>query len=139
MLFLTGITPIIWLVILKKALNKSYSYQILLIKQSFDFLRGRPRATRFEGDHLATKILAGITRIYNYYHSSLINNNFGIIFRDKHVEMNSCLCILIIDCKRIQATIVHTQRGKFKILDDSLGGKYIDRIVDASDVIRCVL
>ena len=139
MLFLSCITPIIWLVILKKALNKSYSYQILLIKQSFDFLRGRPGATRIEGDHLTTKIFAGITRMYNYYRSSLVNSNFGIIFRDRHVEMHSCLCILIIDCNRIQATIVHTRRGKFKILHDSLGGKYIDRIVDASDVIRCVL
>ena len=55
------------------------------------------------------------------------------------MEIRSCLCILFIDGNTIEAKIVHTWRGKFKILADGHGGKYTDRIVDASDVIRCIL
>jgi hypothetical protein len=108
-----------------------------LIKQSFYFLRGVPRLTRIEGDHLATKIHARITGIYNYYSASIFHNNFGITFRNKHEEMYSCLCILFIDDAKVEAKIVHIGRGKFKILTDCNGGKYTHRVVDASDIILC--
>jgi len=49
----------------------------------------------------------------------------------------SCWCFLLIDGIRFEAKIVHKGRGKFKILNDEYGGKYSDKIVDASDVIRC--
>ena len=39
----------------------------------------------------------------------------------------------------IEAKIIHKGRGKFKILEDNCKGKYIGKIVDASDVIRCKL
>ena len=38
---------------------------------------------------------------------------------------------------KIEAKIVHKGRGKFKILEDKCIGKYINKIVDASDIIRC--
>ena len=52
-------------------------------------------------------------------------------------ERYSCWCIVLIDGTGFEAKIVHTRRGKFKILNDEHGGKYDNKIVDASDVIRC--
>jgi hypothetical protein len=37
----------------------------------------------------------------------------------------------------MKAKIVNKGRGKFKILNDEYGGRYIDKIVDLSDVVRC--
>ena len=49
----------------------------------------------------------------------------------------SCWCFLFVDEAELEAKIVHKGRGKFKILEDKYGGKYINKIVDASDIIRC--
>ena len=40
---------------------------------------------------------------------------------------------------KIEAKIIHKGRGKFKILEDKYKGKYVNKIVDASDVIRCIV
>jgi hypothetical protein len=32
--------------------------------------------------------------------------------------------------------IVHKSRGKYRVVEDSKDGKYINRIIDAGDVIR---
>lgn len=40
--------------------------------------------------------------------------------------------------KRIKARLAHVGRGKFLILDDEEGGKYIDKTVDASDIVNCL-
>jgi hypothetical protein len=61
------------------------------------------------------------------------NNDFNII-----IERRSCWCILFIDNgTRVEAKIIHVGRGKFKILEDNCKERYINRIVDASDVVRC--
>jgi hypothetical protein len=52
-------------------------------------------------------------------------------------ECYSCWCYIVIDGARFEAKIIHKGRGKFKILNDEYGGIYSDKIVDASDVIRC--
>jgi hypothetical protein len=52
-------------------------------------------------------------------------------------ERYSCWCFLRIDGAGFDAKIVHKGRGKFKILNDEYGGKYNNKIIDASDVIRC--
>jgi hypothetical protein len=52
-------------------------------------------------------------------------------------ERYSCWCFLRIDGTGFDAKVVHKGRGKFKILDDEYGGKHSNKIVDASDVIRC--
>jgi hypothetical protein len=62
------------------------------------------------------------------------SNNFS-----KAAERCSCWCVLSIDGLGIEAKIIHKGRGKFKILEDNYKGKYIGKIVDASDVIRCKL
>jgi hypothetical protein len=38
-----------------------------------------------------------------------------------------------IDRKSFEAKIIHKGRGKFKILNDEYGGKYTNKIVDASE------
>ncbi|HZA06463.1 MAG TPA: hypothetical protein VE619_02060 [Nitrososphaeraceae archaeon] len=52
-------------------------------------------------------------------------------------ERYSCWCFVLIDGTEFNAKIVHKGRGKFKILNDEYGGKHSNKIVDASDVIRC--
>jgi hypothetical protein len=62
-------------------------------------------------------------------------NDFNIIVEE---ERYSCWFVLFIDYEvKIEAKIIHKGRGKFKIVEDRYGGKYINKIVDASDVIRC--
>jgi hypothetical protein len=39
--------------------------------------------------------------------------------------------------QRIKARLAHIGKGRFLILDDEEGGKYVNTIVDASDVISC--
>src|SRR6476620_983911 len=60
------------------------------------------------------------------------NNKFSTL-----VEKYSCWCILFIDGVKIDAKIIHKGRGRFKIVEDKYKGKYVNKIVDASDVIRC--
>jgi hypothetical protein len=60
------------------------------------------------------------------------SNNFSIT-----TERCSCWAVLSIDRLKIDAKIIHKGRGKFIILEDNYRGKYIGKMVDASDVIRC--
>ena len=57
--------------------------------------------------------------------------------KEEEEERYSCWCFLHIDGTGFDAKIVHKGRGKFKILADEYGGKYSNKIVDASDVVRC--
>ena len=57
--------------------------------------------------------------------------------KEEEEERYSCWCFLHIDGTGFDAKIVHKGRGKFKILNDEYGGKYSNKIVDASDVVRC--
>jgi hypothetical protein len=53
-------------------------------------------------------------------------------------ERYSCWCVILIEGTSFEAKIIHKGRGKFKILNDEYDGKYYNKIVDASDVIRCI-
>jgi hypothetical protein len=55
----------------------------------------------------------------------------------KEEERYPCWCYIVIDGTGFHGKIMHKGRGKFKILNDEYGGKYSNKIVDASDVIRC--
>jgi hypothetical protein len=54
---------------------------------------------------------------------------------DKH---SSWCSVELNEGKRIKVRVAHISRGKFRILDDEEGGKYIDKIVDASDIVNCL-
>ena len=60
-----------------------------------------------------------------------------LAYKPKEEEHYSCWCFVSVDGTRFDAKIVHKGRGKFKIVNDEYGGKYSNKIVDASDVIRC--
>ena len=60
----------------------------------------------------------------------------GILNKEED-ERYSCWCYIVVDGSGFQGKIIHKGRGKFKILNDEYGGKYTNKIVDASDVIRC--
>jgi hypothetical protein len=66
-----------------------------------------------------------VTRLFKKNSSSIIT------------EKESSWCTVSIDEFSLKAKIIHIGRGKFKILGDEKEGKYIDRIVDASDVFHC--
>jgi len=45
-------------------------------------------------------------------------------------------CVISVDGIILRAKLVHKSRGKYAIIDDAKEGKYIDLIVDASDIIQ---
>jgi hypothetical protein len=59
--------------------------------------------------------------------------------RTKNAEYRCCWCVLLLNDTRLIAKIIHVSRGKFKILDDEYGGKYVNETVDASDILSCDL
>lgn len=56
---------------------------------------------------------------------------------DTQHDNNGSWCTLLIDNIMVTAKIRHVGRGKFKILAAQNGDKYINKIVDASDVFSC--
>src|SRR6266566_8281880 len=85
-------------------------------------------------NNLKSKIISTIHYFDKGHLKAANNNNF-----DTKIEKYSCWSILFIDKLKIEAKIIHKGRGKFKILEDKYKGKYVNRIVDASDVIRCIV
>ena len=55
------------------------------------------------------------------------------------MEKYSCWSVLLIDGLEVEAKILHKGRGKFRIVEDNCTSKYVNRIVDGSDVILCKL
>jgi hypothetical protein len=56
----------------------------------------------------------------------------------KKADRNESWCTLSIDKTILTAKIQHMGRGRFKILAAEIAGdKYINKIVDASDVFSC--
>lgn len=45
-------------------------------------------------------------------------------------------CIVSLDGAIIRARIIHMSRGRYKIVEDTKNGIYVDKIVDASDIIQ---
>ena len=77
----------------------------------------------------------GYTIDYDNIHPELdnsINSDYSTT-----TEKYSCWCFLFIDEVKIEARILHKGRGKFKIVEDKSNAKYVNKIVDASEVIRC--
>lgn len=66
-----------------------------------------------------------------------ISNQLSNIVFKKQEERYSSWCFLRTEGTEFEAKIVHKGRGKFKILNDQYGGKYDNKIVDASDILRC--
>jgi hypothetical protein len=54
-----------------------------------------------------------------------------------NIEARSAWCAIDVKGSTIRAKVNHISAGKFRIIDDKEGGKYIGTIVDASDIIHC--
>jgi len=51
----------------------------------------------------------------------------------------SSWCSVVVEGgKRIKVRLAHVGRGKFLVLEDGEGGIYIDKKVDASDIVSCL-
>lgn len=55
------------------------------------------------------------------------------------IEKYSCWSVIFIGTLKIDAKIIHKGRGKFRVVEDKCKGKYVSKIVDASDVIHCIV
>jgi hypothetical protein len=116
-----------------------------LIRQGILFLQRKSIIPKVEIVYrLKRKFISYGTNSYVNEGSFKVTNDFGIIpsssstMISKEEKKYSCWCFLFVDeGVKIEAKIVHKGRGKFKILEDKCIGKYINKIVDASDVIRC--
>ena len=88
--------------------------------------------------------------IINYFKRKLITNNdttyfdkcyliqYNNNYKDSStiMEKYSCWSVLFIGGLVIEAKIIHKVRGKFKIIEDNYKSKYVNKIVDASDVVQ---
>jgi len=73
-------------------------------------------------------------------------NRSGCIIGKKMSKANSSLekysswcTVALKDENRIKARLAHVGRGKYLILEDREGGKYVDTKVDASDIVNCLM
>jgi hypothetical protein len=94
-----------------------------------------------------------VMRIINYFKRKMITHNdttyfdkcYSVQYNNNNedsstiMEKYSCWSVLFIDGLVIEAKIIHNGRGKFKIIEDNYKSKYVNKIVDASDVVRCKL
>lgn len=116
----------------------------MLIRQRILFLHGKKGIGRSIVHMLQRKLLTNVASS-NIHRGSLKDTISGIAISRtatttrKDEERYSCWCFLYIDEVMLEAKIVHKGRGKFKILNDEFGGRYINKIVDASDIVRCIV
>jgi PPOX class probable F420-dependent enzyme len=80
------------------------------------------------------KIITIPDTIHHFDKSHLIADNDDSSIE---IEKYSCWSVIFIGTLKIDAKIIHKGRGKFRIVEDKCKGKYVNKMVDASDVIRC--
>jgi hypothetical protein len=56
----------------------------------------------------------------------------GLAMRD-----SSVWCLIEIDRGQVNARIMHIGRGRFKVIEDKSDNTFVNRIIDASDIIHC--
>ena len=78
-----------------------------------------------------------ISDTINYDNNHLESDNNINSRYSTTAEIYSRWCVLFIDQLKIEARILHIGTGKFKIVEDKFNAKYVNKIVDASEVIRC--
>jgi hypothetical protein len=104
-----------------------------LIKQQLSFLYSKTAYKTLAISRLISKLSIHKTNAYSS--ATVIADKLKE--EEEEEERYSCWCFLRIDGSGFDAKIIHKGRGKFKILNDEYGGKYSNKIVDASDVVRC--
>jgi hypothetical protein len=62
--------------------------------------------------------------------------NQRITFQEMSQEKNAAWCTVELDMI-FQAVVKHVGRGKFAILKDNQEGRFIGKIIDASEILAC--
>jgi hypothetical protein len=52
---------------------------------------------------------------------------------------DSSWCNLLINGSNVRAKVKHVGSGKYRIIEDNGDGKYVGKVVDASDIFHCNL
>jgi hypothetical protein len=52
-------------------------------------------------------------------------------------DNDSSWCTIVLNESTVRAKVKHIGAGKFLIISDKNGGRYIGKIVDASDIFHC--
>jgi len=92
---------------------------------------------------VAVKALTGDSQevreknIINCFRQIKFVNMLNLKKADAQHDSDDSWCTLLIDNNKITAKIRHIGRGKFRILATQSGDKYINNVVDASDVFSC--
>jgi hypothetical protein len=122
---------------LSRIMFKSINSLFILLIQLTTILLARKKFANASviGNFLKEKIIISIIQLGKY--NKTILEPCNDVRSSIVVEKYSCWCFLVIDEAVIEAKIIHKGRGKFNILSDKCSGKYIGKIVDASDVVYC--
>jgi hypothetical protein len=54
-------------------------------------------------------------------------------------DNDSSWCNLLISRSNVRAKVKHVGSGKYRIIEDNGDGKYVGKVVDASDIFHCNL
>jgi hypothetical protein len=54
-------------------------------------------------------------------------------------DNDSSWCNLLINGSNVRAKVKHVGSGKYRIIEDNGDGKYVGKVVDASDILHCNL
>jgi hypothetical protein len=54
-------------------------------------------------------------------------------------DNDSSWCNLLINGSNVRAKVKHVGSGKYRIIEDNGDGKYVGKVVDASDIFHCNL
>ena len=54
-------------------------------------------------------------------------------------DYDSSWCNLLINGSNVRAKVKHVGSGKYRIIEDNGDGKYVGKVVDASDIFHCNL
>jgi len=54
-------------------------------------------------------------------------------------DNDSSWCNLLINGSNVRAKVKHVGSGKYRIIEDNGDGKYLGKVVDASDIFHCNL
>ena len=57
---------------------------------------------------------------------------------DKGDKRNESWCTVLLEGNRIRASLKHIGRGRFRIIEDK-DNKYVGQVVDASDILNCLI
>lgn len=66
-----------------------------------------------------------------------MNTKFIVSEDTESSDNDSSWCTIVLNESTVRAKVKHIGAGKFLIISDKNGGRYIGKIVDASDIFHC--